>query len=52
MTRKTYYINGWREVRSYFISLGRFTEEDLTRMEAGETITRNGNEFQIVVEEA
>lgn len=51
MTLKTYYINGWRMGRSYFISLGRFAEEDPTRMEAGETITRNGNKFWIVVEE-
>lgn len=51
MKRKTYFINGWREGRSYFLSLGRFSEEDLSRMEAGEVIARNGNEFRIEMEE-
>lgn len=46
-----YYVNGWRESKSYFLSLGRFSEEDLSRMENGETITRNGNEFSIEVTE-
>ena len=45
---KRYYINGWREGRSYFMSFG-FTENEIDRMENGETINRNGNEFRIEV---
>lgn len=46
-----YYINGWREGRSYFLSLGRFTEDEIERMISGETIAKGNNEFSIEVEE-
>lgn len=41
-----YYINGWKEGKSYFLSFG-FTEDEINRMIAGETISRDGNEFWI-----
>lgn len=41
-----YYINGWRESKSYFLSFG-FTLEELKQMEAGETIKRESNVFWI-----
>lgn len=52
MARK-YYINGWREGKSYFYSLvyGRFTDQELERLERGEAVTKGDNEFQIIEEE-
>ncbi len=44
-----YYINGFREGRSYFMSFG-FTEDEITRMENGEVITHGGNKFWIIKE--
>lgn len=49
--RMMFMVNGWRESRSYFQSVGRFTKDEWDRMVAGETITKNGNEFSIVIEE-
>lgn len=46
---KRYYINGWRESKSYFLSFG-FSEGEINRMESGETISRNGNEYRIEFE--
>ena len=46
-----YFINGWRYGKSYFMSIGRFTEDEMQRLEDGETITKNDNEFWIVKEE-
>lgn len=34
-----YYINGWEESKSYFLSFG-FTRNEIERMENGETIKR------------
>lgn len=45
-----YFINGWREGRSYFLSF-RFTQEEIDRMVNGETIVRGTNEFSIEVEQ-
>lgn len=42
-----YYINGWRESKSYFMSFG-FTASELKRMEDGEIIKREQNEFWII----
>ncbi len=48
---KHYFINGWRESRSYFMSIGRFTEEEVEYMEqTGEEIKRGSNVFRIEVE--
>lgn len=41
-----YYINGWRESKSYFLSYG-FTLEELKQMEAGETLQKGNNVFWI-----
>ena len=43
-----YFINGWEEGRSYFFSVGSFTEQQVNQMRRGETVTYNGNEFRIV----
>lgn len=43
----TYYINGWREGKNYFIRSGRFTEEEIAEMINGKTIVKNGNEYRI-----
>lgn len=48
--KKTYFINGWREGKSHFMSFG-FTQREIDRMENGEVISRDGNEFWIIVEE-
>lgn len=40
-----YYINGWREGRNYFFRLGRFTEEEIKRLEDGEIVIKGENEF-------
>lgn len=45
---KAFYINGWREKRSYFMNFG-FTEKEVEAMENGEIIIRNGNEYRIEV---
>lgn len=39
-----YYINGFTEGRSYFLSFG-FTEKEIERMKNGEIISREQNEF-------
>ena len=41
-----YYINGWRESKSYFLSFG-FTLEELKQMEAGKTLRKGNNVFWI-----
>lgn len=41
-----YYINGFREGKSYFMSFG-FNEDEISRMENGEVIKRGDNEFCI-----
>lgn len=50
MERYEYYINGWRETKSYFMSFG-FTEEEIERMKSGEVIhqadSSSDNEFMI-----
>lgn len=46
---KRYYINGWREGRRHFLSY-RFTEDEIARMEHGETVNKGGNEFRIEAE--
>lgn len=33
------------------MSVGRFTEDEWNMMVAGETITKNGNEYSIIIEE-
>lgn len=51
--KKTYYINGWEESKSYFMSFG-FTQNEISRMEQGESIRRidsvSDNTFAIKVE--
>ena len=42
-----YYINGWREGRSYFFSIGRFTDSEKESLMNGEIVVKNGNEFYI-----
>lgn len=41
-----YFINGWSENKGYFLSFG-FTKNEIARMEKGETISRDGNEYRI-----
>ena len=41
-----YYINGWIESKSYFMSFG-FTESEIQRMINGEIIKRSNNEYRI-----
>ena len=43
---KKYYINGFQERRGYFLSHG-FTENEIERMEHGEILKRDGNEYRI-----
>lgn len=45
-----YYINGWEESKSYFMSFG-FTKQEKEDMISGEIIVRSDNEFSIVVDE-
>lgn len=51
---KTYYINGWEESKSYFMSFG-FTRSEIEKMENGEEIRRvdsvSDNRFTIKVKE-
>ena len=47
-----FYINGWREGRSYFFSIGQFTEDEIEMLMSGEIVTKNGNEFYIEIIEA
>ena len=42
-----FYINGWREGRTHFYSVGHFTEEEKEMLNNGEIVTKNGNEFYI-----
>lgn len=42
-----YYINGWQESRSYFMSVGHFTTYEMNALLNGETVIKNGNEFYI-----
>lgn len=44
---KRYYINGFREGKNYFFRLGRFTDEELEKLEAGEIVIKGENEFYI-----
>lgn len=50
MTR--YYINGWEESRSYFKSVGRFTEEEKEKLKKGETVEKHGDTFRIEYDES
>ena len=43
-----YYVNGWRETRSYFMNLGNFSGNEVQRMIDGEIITKGENTFYIV----
>lgn len=45
-----YYINGWRESEHYFFSLGNFTDAEINKMEAGNIVSKNGNDFWFIVE--
>ena len=46
-----YYINGWKESRSYFFSLGRFTEEEYAELLSGNVISKGDNDFWIELTE-
>lgn len=46
----TYYINGWREGRNYFMNSGRFTTYEMNALLNGEIVKKHGNEYWIVVE--
>lgn len=41
-----FYINGWRESKSYFLSFG-FSESELNRLHNGEIICKGNNKFWI-----
>lgn len=43
----TYFINGWRYGKSYFMSFG-FTAAEMDRMMDGEIITKEENQFWII----
>lgn len=40
-----FYINGWRESKRYWESIGNFTEDEIKQMQAGEVVSKCGNEF-------
>lgn len=42
-----YYVNGWREGMNHFMDLGRFTEDEIIRLNSGEVIVKGSNEFWI-----
>lgn len=44
---KRYLVNGFREGRNYFYGLGRFTEDEMARLENGEVVIKGENEFYI-----
>lgn len=48
--KETYYINGWKESKSYFLSFG-FSHNEIEQMKKGESIFRDGNEYRIEVKE-
>lgn len=41
-----YYINGWEESKSYFMSFG-FSRQEKEDMMAGKVVVRGDNEFAI-----
>ena len=45
-----YYINGWEESKSYFMSFG-FTRQEKEDMMEGKVVVRGDNEFTIKIEE-
>lgn len=47
---KKYFINGWSEREGYFFSHG-FSAEEIERLEAGETICKDGNEYRIEIKQ-
>lgn len=42
-----YYINGWQESRSYFMSVGHFTTYEINALLNGDIVKKNGNEFWV-----
>ena len=44
-----YYINGWQESKSYFLSFG-FTEKELEELKNGKIIEKENNTFYIVTD--
>lgn len=46
-----YFINGFTYGRSYFFSVGSFTEEQKQMLYDGQVVKYNGNEFWIEGEE-
>lgn len=49
MKKSKYYINGFREGKSYFYSFG-FTESERESLERGEIVKKGDNEFWIEYE--
>ena len=44
-----YYINGWQESKSYFLSFG-FSEKELEALKNGKIIKKGNNTFYIVID--
>lgn len=42
-----YFINGWEESRSYFYSIGRFTDLEKEKLKNGDVVEKNENSFHI-----
>ena len=49
--RITFFINGWRESKSYFYGSGKFTRDEIDKLNNGEIVKKNGNEYRITCEE-
>lgn len=46
--KRVYLINSWEESREYFLScLGKYTEEEYSRLINGGTVYRGDNKFTI-----
>jgi hypothetical protein len=45
----TYFINGWKYGKSYFLSFG-FTASEMERLIDGEIVKKGENEFWIIKE--
>ena len=42
-----YFINGWKESKSYFFSVGHFTEREIESLNSGVVVEKGGNTFYI-----
>lgn len=45
--KKIYIVNGWRESKEYFFSIGCFTDREKQMLEDGKTVEKFGDTFRI-----